>query len=273
MFVLTERKGITLLQAEQFNATGLVRHGFSTRMGGVSPAPYDSLNLGLYNDDLLENMQENRRRFARSLDIEPTQAVCGHQVHQTNIQVVGKADGGKGYLEPATAFADTDGLITAEKGVALVTCFADCVPVMLLDPVEQVIGICHCGWRGTVNGMAVKTVEMMTNRFHCMPEHILVAIGPSISPEVYQVDSPVLEQFHQAFTFAEQCIQPVDEQHGLLDLWQANRLQLQEIGVLSAHIAVSGYCTLKQQQMFFSHRGSGGVTGRNAAMLMLIEQC
>ena len=269
--IIKNENGLTFWQAEKFIETGLVAHGFSTREGGVSPAPYDSLNLGLYNDDSLVNMQENRKRFAYAVGVRPEQAVCGKQVHLTNIQVVGKEDCGKGYLEPDTAFPDTDALITNEKDVALVTCFADCVPIMLLDPVAEAIGICHCGWRGTVERMAVKTVQAMEEHFNSQAKDILVVIGPSISMQHYEVDKQVLQRFRDAFTFAEQCITMCDEEHGLLDLWQINKLQLEEIGVKAENIQISGLCTFEEQAQFFSHRASGGQTGRNAGILMLKE--
>lgn len=271
MMLQKENRGITFWQAENFLAAGLVAHGFSTREGGVSPAPYDSLNLGLYNDDTLANMQENRKRFAAAVGVRPEQAVCGKQVHLTNVQVVGKEDCGKGYLEPDSAFPDTDALITNEKGVALVTCFADCVPIMLLDPVQEAIGICHCGWRGTVERMAAKTVQAMEKHFNSKAKDILVVIGPSISAQHYEVDKQVLQRFREAFVFAEQCINMRNEEHGLLDLWQINKLQLEEIGVRAENIQVSGLCTFQNQEQFFSHRASGGQTGRNAAILMLKE--
>jgi len=271
MMIAKKENDITFWQADNFLATGLVAHGFSTREGGVSPAPYDSLNLGLYNDDDLSNMQENRKRFAYAIGVHPEQAVCGHQVHQTKVQVVGKKDCGKGYLDPTTAFTDTDALITNKKGVALVTCFADCVPIMLLDPVQEAIGICHCGWRGTVERMAAKTVQAMGANFNSKAKDILVVIGPSISAAHYEVDKQVLQQFRKAFVFAEQCITQRDEEHGLLDLWQINKLQLEEIGVIAENIEISGLCTFQEQKQFFSHRASGGKTGRNAGILMLQE--
>lgn len=271
MFQQKKNGALRYYEASEMAATGFITHGFSTRLGGCSLAPYHSLNMGIYGADALEFVQCNRRRFAKSLGIKPEQVVCGKQVHGTQIQQVTRADRGRGYLQPETAFADTDGLITNEPGVALLTCFADCVPVMFLDPVRKVIAVCHCGWRGTVARMAAKTAQRMIDTYSCNPNHILCAIGPSISVDAYEVDQPVLAQFRQAFVFAEQCIRQTSDTHGHLDLWQANRLQLMEIGLKSEHIHISGLCTAANQAMFFSHRASGGKTGRNGALIMLKE--
>jgi len=248
---------------------GLV-HGFSSRGGGYSDGAYSSLNLGLTSGDAVMDVRQNRLLFATTLGISPERVVCGHQVHSTNIARVGRAEMGRGFLDAAQALPDTDGLITAEHGVALMTLFADCVPVLFYEPVQEVIAVCHCGWRGTVNHMAAKMASLMVEAYGCAADRILAAIGPSISQAAYEVDLPVLEQVRQAFSFAAKIIQPVDDTHGKVDLWQANRLQLLEVGLTDAHIDVSGLCTFQQHQHFFSHRADQGKTGRNGALLMML---
>lgn len=246
-------------------------HGFSSRLGGYSKAPYAGLNLGLTTGDDTESVRENRAAFANALGILPEQVVSGYQVHGTKIARVTGADKGKGFFDAASALPDTDGLVTAERGVALMTLYADCVPVLFYDAHQQVIAVCHCGWRGTVNRMAAKTAGVMIAEYGCRAEHILAAIGPSISQANYEVDDTVLAQFEQAFPFAHSLIAPTDAHHGKVDLWQANRLQLEEIGVLPEHIEVSGLCTYQHVEQFYSHRAEHGITGRNGALLMLKE--
>ena len=248
---------------------GLV-HGFSSRAGGFSSGIYSSLNLGLTSGDEVMDVRQNRMLFATTLGIAPERVVCGRQVHSTNIARVGKAEGGRGFLDAAAALPDTDGLVTNERGVALMTLYADCVPVLFYDPVQKVIAVCHCGWRGTVGKIAAKMVKLMVADYGCNAADVLAAIGPSISRAAYEVDTPVLEQFWQAFSFAEQLITPVDDSHGKVDLWEANRLQLLEVGLQEQNIDVSGLCTVQHQQAFFSHRAHHGKTGRNGAMLMMM---
>lgn len=161
-------------------------------------------------------------------------------------------------MDAAQALPDTDGLVTNERGVALLTLYADCVPVLFYDPVQKVIGVCHCGWRGTVGKIAAKMVQCMVQQYGCQAEQICAAIGPSISRAAYEVDQPVLEQFRQAFSFADQLITPVDATHGKVDLWEANRLQLIEAGMVSNRIDVSGLCTFQHNRTFFSHRADRG---------------
>lgn len=272
MFQQETRGTLTIYQSPLLcsqQAHGL-RHGFSSRGSGYSTGIYSSLNLGLTSGDCLSAVQQNRQLFAAALEIAPTQVVCGRQVHGTQIARVGKADGGRGFLDAATALPDTDGLITNERGVALMTLYADCVPVLFYAPGQEVIGVCHCGWRGTVAKLAAKMAHLMQEAYHCNAADILVAIGPSVSRSAYEVDTTVLEQFCQAFSFAEQLITPTDADHGQVDLWEANRLQLLEAGLAEQHIDVSGLCTVQHAQSFFSHRAHQGKTGRNGALLMLV---
>lgn len=249
--------------------TGLV-HGFSSRTGGYSEGCYSSLNLGLTSGDNVMHVRQNRLLFATTLGIAPERVVCGRQVHSTNIARVDGADTGRGFLDAAQALPDTDGLVTAQRGVALMTLYADCVPVLFYEPKQRVIAVCHCGWRGTVGRIAAKMADIMVSEYGCAAQQICAAIGPSISQAAYEVDLPVLEQFRQVFSFADQLIVPVDETHGKVDLWEANRLQLLETGLLAEHIDISGLCTYQNRQSFFSHRADQGKTGRNGAMLMLL---
>lgn len=249
--------------------SGLV-HGFSSRTGGYSRGFFSSLNLSLTTGDDVLDVRQNRLLFATTLGIGPERVVCGTQVHSTNIARVGAEDGGKGFLDAATGIADTDGLVTDERGVALMTLFADCVPVLFHDPVARVIAVTHCGWKGTVGGIAAKMAGLMAGEYGCDVRNIRAAIGPSISKDAYEVDTPVIEQFREAFSFAERLIDQVDDTHARIDLWEANRLQLIEAGLQENHIEVSGLCTFRNNSTFFSHRADGGKTGRNGALIMMM---
>lgn len=269
MFQQTEQGNLKVFQSSLLNSLPGIVHGFSSRTGGCSKAPYHDLNMGMTCGDNQDAVRKNRIHFASVLGIKPEQAVCGYQVHSANIAKVGAAEGGRGFLDIATAFSETDGLVTDQKGIALMTLYADCVPVLFYEPMRQVIAVTHCGWKGTVGKIATKMVDVMVEEYHCDRKEIRVVIGPSISQDAYEVDLPVLEHFREAFVFADDIIKPVDETHGKVDLWEANRRQLLETGIRPEYIEVSGLCTFKNHEIFFSHRADGGKTGRNAAMLMM----
>ncbi len=265
-----ERKGrLTVFQSPLLQKERDLLHGFSSRGGGYSQGCYAGLNLGLTSGDQVVTVQQNRQLFAAVLGISPEQVVCGHQVHSANIAHVGKGDMGRGFLDARQALPETDGLVTNERGIALMTLYADCVPVLFYEPVQRVIAVCHCGWKGTVQKIAANMAQVMVDSYGCDVRQIRAAIGPSISQDAYEVDQPVLERFRQAFSFAEQLIVPTDGEHGKLDLWEANRLQLLEAGLQENHIDVSGLCTFQKSQTFFSHRADQGKTGRNGALLMM----
>ncbi len=248
---------------------GLV-HGFSTRGGGYSTGCFSSLNMGFTGGDNPMHVRQNRLLFSTTLGIAPERVVCGYQVHGTHIAKISNAEMGKGFLDAATALPETDGLVTNQRGIALMTLYADCVPILFYEPEQHVIGVCHCGWKGTVGKLATKMADMMEQEFQCNRKQIYTAIGPSISRAAYEVDISVLEQFRAAFPFADQIITPVDDTHGKIDLWEANRLQLLEAGLQDHHIDISELCTYQHHQTFFSHRADQGKTGRNAAMLMML---
>ena len=269
MFYEKKYNRLSIYHAPKLDQQSELVHGFSSKHGGYSKAPFSGLNLGLATGDDISLVQENRRAFTQALGIDPAQVVCGKQVHGTNIVRVTAQDGGKGFCEEATAFQNTDGLITDQRGIALMTFYADCVPVLFYDAYQHVIGVCHCGWRGTVNRMAAKTATAMMDAYGCRAEHLYVAIGPSISQAQYEVDRTVLEQFEKAFSFSSSIILSTDENHGKIDLWKANQLQLEEIGLLPEHIEVSGLCTYQNVDTFYSHRAEQGKAGRNGAIIMM----
>ena len=261
--------GIVYYTIPAFSETGLVVHGFSGRQGGVSQGKYDSLNLSILTEDLLEAVLENRSRFANALGLSLDDFVGAHQVHEDRICEVTTKDRGRGSKEPKSVIPATDALMTNEPGVALTAFFADCVPVFFLDPIHNAIAVAHAGWKGTVAKIAAKTVKAMQEAFKTNPDQLLVAVGPSIGPCHYEVDAPVIARFQSAFPGQEQQIlSPADKaSHAQLNLWQANAMQLQDIGILAKNITIAELCTFCHQNDFFSHRG--GMAGRQAAVLML----
>ena len=251
--------------------TGAVKHLFTTRTGGVSSGIYATMNLSFSRGDDPLNVMENYRRIGEVLETDPEHMVASRQTHTTNIHAVTEKDCGNG-IGRASSYEDIDGLVTDVPGIALVTYYADCVPLYFVDPVHRAIGLAHSGWRGTVAGMAACMVLYMQEHFHSRPEELVTAIGPSICADCYEIGEDVAVQFRGHFP--EKVLQkgktPGKYQ---LDLWQANRSILLNAGVLSEHISVTDVWTCHNPEYLFSHRASHGQRGNLAAFLMLKNNC
>ena len=221
------------LEYPMFRETGIVKHGFSTRIGGVSKGCFSSLNLSFTRGDEEEAVRENFRRIGSAMGIRCEDMVFTHQTHTTNVRVVTEADKGCGIVKPRT-YSDVDGLVTDIPGICLVTFYADCVPLYFVDPVKKVIGLSHSGWRGTVGKIGKVTVETMCREFKSRPEDILAAVGPSICQDCYEVSEDVIRQFQK--NFPEDCWDALfyqkENQKYQLNLWKANELIFYEAGIL-----------------------------------------
>jgi YfiH family protein len=214
------------------------------------------LNFSVTRGDAPERVAENRRRLTTALDIDESALVRCAQVHGANVHRVDAQDAGK--LCPAG-----DGLVTNTPGLPLALVFADCVPVLLHDPVRRALGVCHAGWRGTVSGAALATLTAMQDAFGTSPTDVWAGIGPSIGPQSYEVGDEVLAAASAQLAYADQCFTRYDRQdRGIhFDLWTANRLQLEGAGVPQAQIEVAGIDTAQTTQDFYSHRGEQGRCG------------
>ena len=273
IFTIKQTGETPVLQFSIFNQTDMVKHGFSTRLGGVSTGIYASMNLGQSRGDDPEKVQRNYRIIADTIGVSTEWMVCSDQTHTTNVKVVTKEDAGKGLLQPKD-YQDIDGLITNVPGLCLVTYYADCVPLLFLDPVQKVIASSHSGWRGTVGHMGEITIQKMQSEFGCRPEHILAAIGPSICQDCYEVSEDVIQQFQQAFPeniWADLYYRKENGKYQL-NLWKANEWILLNSGILPEHLAVTNLCTCCNSGLLFSHRASHGKRGTLAAFLALKEE-
>lgn len=258
-----------LLKYPMLEATGMVEHCFTTRMGGVSEGIFASLNLSFTRGDDTAAVEENYRRLAEALGASMQDFVLTDQTHTVNVRRVGKEDAGKGVTRPRD-YKDVDGLITDEPGLVLSTFFADCVPLYFVDPVHRAIGMSHSGWRGTLNRMGAVTVAAMEEAFQTNAADLICAIGPSICKECYEVSADVAEAFMQAFPDRQnEILQTKKEGKYQLDLWKANELVLREAGVLQEHIAVTNICTCCNNKLLFSHRASQGKRGNLGAFLKI----
>ncbi len=251
----------------EFAAKG-VRHGISTRLGGGSVQPFASLNLGLHTGDNTETVWRNRQAFCQALELPADRVVTAEQVHGDAVQLVTEADAGRGAQHYQEAIGGTDALITNVPDLPLMLFFADCVPVLIFDPVTRAIGVSHAGWKGTVAKIAQKTLLAMQQNFNTKPADCLVGIGPSIGPCCYEVDEVVMSKLRDGFERWQELATPSGNRWQL-NLWEANRQQLTEIGVAGSNITVSGICTAENTPVFFSHRAEAGRTGRIGAVIAL----
>ncbi len=266
--LLEKEAGIKVGQFSIFPKDAL-DHAISTRFGGVSQAPFDKMNLAMHNGDDKKAVLENRSRFCKAFSITSATICTCEQVHSSNIRQVTAADAGRGATSYEDAIKETDALITNVKNVPLMLFFADCTPVLFFDPEHQAIGISHAGWKGTVHKIAQKTVQAMQAAFQTDPKKCLVGIGPSIGPCCYEVGSEVQLQFRKAFPNDANTIIKPFQQKWKLDLWAANRIQLEDVGILAENIDMADTCTACNSDVFFSYRADQGKTGRIAAMLCL----
>ncbi len=251
--------------------TGLVRHLFTTRVGGVSKGIYSTMNVSYTRGDDKEAVDENFRRIAGVLGCSLADIVCSDQTHTTNLRVAGRIDGGKGILTPRD-YTDIDGLLTDEPGLVLATFYADCVPLYFVDTRRKAIALAHSGWRGTVARMGRCVIEKMRECYGTDPSDIVAVIGPSICQECYEVSEDVAEAFVREFKKPGQADALLRNKGGgkyQLDLWRANEFILEEAGIRREHIQVTDLCTCHNSGYLFSHRATNGKRGNLGAFLGL----
>ena len=238
-----------------------LRHGIFTRLGGVSCGRFHSLNVGGSNGDDPAAVRENHRRVYHALEVDGHRAATAWLVHSTDVLTVNGAPNSK-------PLPKADGLITNRRGLPLVMRFADCVPLLLYDPVKGAIGLGHAGWRGTVQGMASSLVSAMNRSFGSRPDDIQALIGPAISGANYPVGGEVVDLAVKTFGANADVIwrDPRDGETRF-DLWRANELDLQRAGV--AQIETLRLCTGDNTDLFFSHRAEQGRTGRFGVVICL----
>ncbi|HWR42423.1 peptidoglycan editing factor PgeF [Sporomusa sp.] len=259
--------GVWYGEFASFYAKG-IKHGISTRLGGQSTAPFASLNLGLHVGDDAETAWHNRQAFCQAVGLPAEKVVTAEQVHGAVVQQVTLQDAGRGARHYHESIKGTDALITNVPGLPLMLFFADCVPVIILDPVSKAIGVSHAGWKGTVAKIGQQTVLAMQQQYNTNPADCLVGIGPSIGPCCYEVDEVVINKLRASFNKWEELVTPRGDRWQF-NLWEANRQQLREIGIADNNISVSGICTACNTQIFYSHRAEAGRTGRIGAIIAL----
>jgi YfiH family protein len=257
-----EAQGLRYLQFESLSRPEIV-HAIFTRQGGVSPAPWLSLNVGGTVGDRQERVAENRRRAFEALDLDPGSLYDVWQVHGK--RVVCTASPRPAHIPHEKA----DAILTSTPGITLFMRFADCVPILLFDPIQRAVGLVHAGWKGTVLGTVIEAVKAMQSCYGTDPENILAAIGPSIGPQHYQVGGEVIAQVKKRFADGHRALLIPENGRINLDLWSANRILLEKSGV--NQIEEARICTACSLDEWYSHRAESGRTGRFGALIALNE--
>ncbi len=247
--------------------------GFSTKLGGVSRAHLYSLNLSFTRGDDADNVIENHKRFAKAVGYDIERLVFSNQVHGTNIRVIdSEEDAGKGMIK-VSDIKEVDGLVTNLPNIPLMTFYADCVPIYYYDKVNNVIGLVHSGWKGTVSNIAGRMVQTMQEVYNSNPSDIICAIGPSICKSCYEVDDVVIDRVKEGFNEEEykQIVEEKQDGKYQLDLHLACKINLMNAGILEKNIAMPDLCTCCNNNILYSHRASNGKRGNLAAVIMLKE--
>jgi hypothetical protein len=259
--VFQTRNEIKYYQFESFREYA-IEHAIFTRHGGVSPAPYDSLNFGGTIGDLDENIIENKKRVFEVLGIPFASQFDVWQVHGTQVVIAEEP------RKPLQNYVQADAIITDKPTITLFMRFADCVPILLYEPHKNVAGIVHAGWQGTVNNTVKAAIKRMVSTYNVNAADIVAGIGPSIGPDHYTIREDVLAAFKNRFGHNWQKMIQFEEDKIHLNLWKANELNLLESGV--SKIEIANICTACQTQDWFSHRAEAGKTGRFGALIKLL---
>ncbi|MEA4956069.1 MAG: peptidoglycan editing factor PgeF [Pseudoflavonifractor sp.] len=260
--------GLTFQVSPQLDRSG-VAHGFTTRTGGVSQGIFSTLNLGTNRGDDPALVRENYRRVCAALGLDTGKLVFSSQVHGPAVRCITSADIGKGLDRPLDY--DADGLITDIPGVALTVFGADCLTVLLCDPVRRVVAAVHTGWRGTALGIVERAVEQMSGHYGSDPADILAAIGPGISSCCFETDEDVPNAMTAALGAS---VLPFLSGGGggkfHVDLKGINALRLERAGLSPDHVDLSPDCTFCRPDRYWSHRYTGGERGSQAALIALL---
>lgn len=258
------RKGkLTCLQPN--NITAGVVAGFSTRNGGVSRPPYNSLNLGLNTEDHLAQVEGNRSTFARTFDLAPHQLLTVKQVHGDDLLLIDEPNPDISHF----LSLEVDAIVTNQPGIMIGVLVADCFPVLIWNAEQRLVAAVHVGWRGAASGILAKVVKLMSNHFGCPVEQLRAAVGPGIGAHKYEVDRPVRDAFRNGSGFWPEIASEVKLGHWRLDLALSCRLQLEQAGLLPQNLEIAEQCTCCHPELFFSYRRDDGQTGRQLGYIML----
>ena len=267
-FYWRETAGVRALVCAPLEDDGFV-NGFSTRLGGVSDMPANALSLAGFHDDAAENILENRRRFLKLFPGEWTLAGCW-QVHGAGVRVVQSVEDAKPAENQLGETVYCDVIVSAAKGVLAGVKTADCVPILIGDPLTGAFAAVHAGWRGTLATAVIAGVERLAKDYDARPEDLRVAIGASAGPCCYEVGSEVIEAFTSKFVDGEKLFTTTRPDHARVDLLKANRDQLVSTGVKPERIHIAPICTMCRTDLFFSYRKEKSVHGKVGRLMAVV---
>jgi hypothetical protein len=265
MFHLTKIHSIEYFESSLLSECDFLTHAFCTRRGGVSEDEYDSLNISFKEGDFESKVLQNWHRLAMAFAIPLDQFLTLNQVHGDDIFVIKPF----GDYYSASEALDYDAIVTSRTNLAVCIKTADCVPVFIVDRIKKIIAVVHAGWKGTALEITAKVVRMLLEKYGSSPGDILTAIGPSIGQCCFAVDTPAANAFFEQKNTEAFLFPGARPNKWMIDLAEANRLQILNCGIPEANMDVSDLCTSCRQDLFFSHRGSGGITGRQVNFMMI----
>ncbi|MBN1571075.1 MAG: peptidoglycan editing factor PgeF [Acidobacteria bacterium] len=259
-FLLREVQGIRYYTCRIFESMPQVRHGFSTRCCGAPDPKSDSFNLGDVSWDFPARVSENRRRFLSALHLENALLITLHQVHSNHVHII---EDNAGQWNPA----DGDALVTRVKNAALAVQTADCLPVLIVDPMNNAVAAVHSGWRGTLSRILPRTIRVMQRAFDSDPSTLEIAVGPGIRACCFEVGSEVADLFENEYPGCCSAMDQSGKYH--LDLAKVLDIQMNFSGILRHHRHDLAVCTRCKQDEFFSYRAEGPAAGRMMATIGL----
>jgi len=266
--LLSEQGGLATLSFPRFADPKILKHAVSTRLGGVSQGSHRSLNISYKVTDDPVRVSENRSLLRSALGMDLTQAAWVDQVHSDKVLKLDAANRPKS----GGSLGEGDAIITNESQIPIFIFIADCLPILFFDPTHQAIGLAHAGWRGTVSHIAAKTLLAMGEAFGTRPEEVRTVLGPCIGSCCYEVGQEVFQRITDVFPWGGEVLSGASKNHWKLDLSGANARQLLEIGMKEENLIRSEICTIKNNELFYSHRAEADPnepTGRFGAFLML----
>jgi polyphenol oxidase len=260
-FVFHETNGIAYYACKAIEELADFHHGFSTRRGGLPDSFGSSLNLGYMQWDFPERVDANRQRFLAALNLDQVRLATLHQIHSDRVHVIED-------VSRQGSQSEGDALITRSANIAIAVLTADCLPILIADPLKNIAAVVHAGWRGTLARILQKTIEELERAFNCNPAQLIVAFGPGIRACCFEVGEEVTSLFRKEYP-GSGLTTPVDAQHGkgLLDLPKALEIQMNQAGIKPENSYDLGVCTRCNASDFFSFRAEGKNSGRLMAVI------
>lgn len=266
-FTLWKKKGVRFLTIPSFERAGGLTCAMSTRVGGVSKKPYDTLNFSQAREQSQESFEQNMQRFSDSVGFNYKNAIANNYEHAANLKRAAIKDAGRGVVKEKLS-EYCDGLYTDVSDLPLITFHADCAPLFFYDPQRKAIAVCHAGWKGVSQHIIKNAVKSLTD-MGSDADQILAAVGPCISANHFEVQQDVSSVFEETFG---SCVLVQKDSRMFIDLPKACVIDMVEAGIVPSNITLSDLCTYENERLFFSHRRDNGKTGAMAAVMQLNAQ-